>query len=99
MPNDGAAATEPLRPNVLAGLRLDELLHGVQERLAEIVQIRDRMQGLLDAVLAVASGLELDATLRRRRLAGRPHGAAGRACKRHGPRCCAVCPDRSGPSR
>jgi signal transduction histidine kinase len=53
------------RPNVLAGLRLDELLHGVQVRLAEIVQIRDRMQGLLDAVLAVASGLELDATLQR----------------------------------
>jgi signal transduction histidine kinase len=53
------------RPNVMAGLRLDELLHGVQERLAEIVQIRDQMQGLLDAVLAVASGLELDATLRR----------------------------------
>jgi hypothetical protein len=45
MPNDGAAATKPLRPNVLAGLRLDELLHGVQERLAEIVRIRDRMQG------------------------------------------------------
>jgi signal transduction histidine kinase len=53
------------RPNVVAGLRLDELLHGVQERLAEIVQIRDQMQGLLDAVLAVASGLELDATLQR----------------------------------
>ncbi|TWF75146.1 histidine kinase/DNA gyrase B/HSP90-like ATPase [Pseudonocardia hierapolitana] len=53
------------RLNVLAGLRLDELLHGVQERLAEIVQIRDQMQGLLDSVLAVASGLELDATLQR----------------------------------
>ncbi|GAA5134672.1 hypothetical protein GCM10023320_62880 [Pseudonocardia adelaidensis] len=39
------------------------LLHGVQEQLAEIEQIRDRMQSLLDAVLAVASGLELDATL------------------------------------
>jgi signal transduction histidine kinase len=52
-------------PNVLAGLRLDELLHGVQERLEEIVQIRDRMQGLLDAVLAIGSGLELDATLQR----------------------------------
>jgi signal transduction histidine kinase len=53
------------RSNVLSGLRLDELLHGVQERLTEIVQIRDQMQGLLDAVLAVASGLELDATLQR----------------------------------
>jgi signal transduction histidine kinase len=49
----------------MAGLRLDELLQGVQERLAEIVRMQDRMRGLLDAVLAVASGLELDATLRR----------------------------------
>jgi len=66
MPNDGgAAAAEQPHPNVLSGLRLDELLHGVQERLAEIVQMRDQMQGLLDAVLAVASGLELDATLGR----------------------------------
>ncbi len=66
MPVDGGGIqVERPRPNVLAGLRLDELLHGVQERLAEIVQIRDQMQGLLDAVLAVASGLELDATLRR----------------------------------
>jgi GAF domain-containing protein len=66
MPNEDAdSAGNRLRPNVLAGLRLDELLRGVQERLAEIVQLRDHMQGLLDAVLAVASGLELDATLRR----------------------------------
>ena len=62
MPEDDPARS---RPNVLAGLRLDELLHEVQERLAEIVQIRDRMQGLLDAVFAVAAGLELDATLQR----------------------------------
>ena len=51
--------------NVQSGLRLDELLREVQERLAEVVATRDRMQGLLDAVLAVASGLELEATLRR----------------------------------
>jgi signal transduction histidine kinase len=51
--------------NALAGLRLDELLRGVQERLTEIVGLRDHMQGLLDAVLAVGAGLELDATLRR----------------------------------
>jgi signal transduction histidine kinase len=52
-------------PNLLSGLRLDELLREVQDRMAEIVATRDRMQGLLDAVLAVATGLELDATLRR----------------------------------
>jgi signal transduction histidine kinase len=50
---------------VLAGLRLDELLGEVQERLGQIVSARDRMQSLLDAVLAVATGLELEATLRR----------------------------------
>ena len=51
-------------PNVLSGLRLDELLCEVQERLTEIVATRDRMQSLLDAVLAVAAGLELDTLLR-----------------------------------
>jgi signal transduction histidine kinase len=50
---------------VESGLRLEELLREVQERLAEVVATRGRMQGLLDAVLAVASGLELEATLRR----------------------------------
>ncbi len=49
----------------LAGLRLDELLHEVRDRIGEIVRTRDRLQGLLDAVLAVASGLELDSTLQR----------------------------------
>ena len=51
--------------NVQSGLRLDELLREVQGRLAEVVATRGRMQGLLDAVLAVASGVELEATLRR----------------------------------
>jgi len=54
-----------LMSNVQSGLRLDELLREVQQRLAEVVATRGRMQGLLDAVLAVASGLELEATLRR----------------------------------
>ena len=54
-----------LMSNVQSGLRLDELLREVQERVAEVVATRGRMQGLLDAVLAVASGLELEATLRR----------------------------------
>jgi signal transduction histidine kinase len=62
---DAEPGEQDRRATVLSGLRLDELLRGVQVRLAEIVQIRDQMQGLLDAVLAVASGLELDATLRR----------------------------------
>ncbi|PXY30111.1 histidine kinase [Prauserella sp. PE36] len=69
MPTDSAPSgdTGGRKPeaSALAGLRLDELLHEVQERLAEIVRTRDRLQGLLDAVLAVATGLELDSTLQR----------------------------------
>jgi signal transduction histidine kinase len=49
----------------VAGLRLDELLGEVQDRLTEIGRTRDRLQGLLDAVLAVGAGLELDGTLQR----------------------------------
>lgn len=49
----------------LSGLRLDELVREVQDRLTEIVKTRDRLQGLLDAVIAVGAGLELDSTLQR----------------------------------
>lgn len=49
----------------LAGLRLDELLSELQERLTEITKTRDRLQGLLDAVVAVGAGLELEGTLQR----------------------------------
>ncbi|ATE53502.1 GAF domain-containing sensor histidine kinase [Actinosynnema pretiosum] len=50
---------------LLAGLRLDELLEEMRERLTEIGSTRDKMQRLLDAVLAVGTGLELDSTLQR----------------------------------
>jgi signal transduction histidine kinase len=49
----------------LAGLRLDELLSELQDRLNEIGKTRDRLQGLLDAVVAVGTGLELAGTLQR----------------------------------
>ncbi|EID56067.1 GAF domain-containing protein [Saccharomonospora xinjiangensis] len=49
----------------LAGLKLDELLAGVQARLTEISRTSDRLQSLLDAVLAVSAQLEFDTTLRR----------------------------------
>ncbi|MFI7117403.1 GAF domain-containing protein [Amycolatopsis sp. NPDC049868] len=66
MPSEPSKADEaPPSAAVLTGLRLDELLHEVQERLSEIIKTRDRLQGLLDAVLAVATGLELDSTLQR----------------------------------
>ncbi|EHK83956.1 histidine kinase with GAF domain-containing protein [Saccharomonospora azurea SZMC 14600] len=49
----------------LSKLKLDELLAGVQSRLTEISRTSDRLQALLDAVLAVSGQLELDVTLRR----------------------------------
>ena len=55
----------PTMGGLLSGLRLDELLREVQDRLAEIMATRDRMQGLLDAFLSVGTGLELDVTLQR----------------------------------
>jgi signal transduction histidine kinase len=60
----GGTAAAPVTVG-LGGLRLDELLKEVQDRLAEIVKTRDRLEGLLDAVMAVGAGLELDSTLRR----------------------------------
>ncbi|HWO65935.1 MAG TPA: GAF domain-containing protein [Umezawaea sp.] len=49
----------------LKALRLDDLLGEVRERLAEIAASRDRTRSLVDAVVAVGSGLELDSTLQR----------------------------------
>jgi len=49
----------------LSQLRLRELLGEVQDRVEQLVSSRDQMDGLLEAMLAVAGGLELDATLRR----------------------------------
>ncbi|WP_258341121.1 sensor histidine kinase [Saccharopolyspora gregorii] len=51
--------------STLGDLRLDELLGELQERLARVISTRDRMQDLLDAVLAIGTELELDTTLHR----------------------------------
>ncbi|WP_006245617.1 GAF domain-containing sensor histidine kinase [Mycolicibacterium tusciae] len=59
-PDRGA---RPLR-ETLSQLRLRELLSEVQDRIGQIVEGRDRLDGLVDAMLVIASGLELDATLR-----------------------------------
>lgn len=48
----------------LSQLRLRELLLEVQDRIEQIVEARDRLDGLIDAILAITSGLKLDATLR-----------------------------------
>ncbi|MEW2503725.1 MULTISPECIES: GAF domain-containing sensor histidine kinase [unclassified Amycolatopsis] len=49
----------------LSQLHLRETLRDLQERIEVLIGTRDKMDGLLDAVLSVASGLELDTTLQR----------------------------------
>ena len=50
---------------LLPQLRLDDLLAELQSRLEAVLAARDRMHGLLEAVVAIGSGLELEAMLRR----------------------------------
>lgn len=53
----------PLR-ETLSQLRLRELLTEVQDRVEQIVEGGNRIDGLVEAMLAVTSGLDLDVTLR-----------------------------------
>jgi signal transduction histidine kinase len=53
------------RPELLPQLRLDELLGELQARLQAVLATRDQMRGLLQAVVAISSGLDLASTLRR----------------------------------
>jgi signal transduction histidine kinase len=53
------------RPELLPSLKLDELLGELQARLQIVLATRDRMRGLLEAVVAIGSGLDLESTLRR----------------------------------
>ncbi|MBX8688757.1 GAF domain-containing protein [Mycobacterium sp. 20091114027_K0903767] len=59
---DDEQRTPPLR-DTLSQLRLRELLTEVQERVEEIITGRDRIDGLVEAMLAVTSGLDLEVTL------------------------------------
>src|SRR6201988_3935584 len=71
---DDCAVTDPVESGVetsmpplretLSQLRLRELLMEVQDRVEKIVEGRDRLDGLLEAMLVVTSGLELDEKLR-----------------------------------
>jgi two-component system, NarL family, sensor histidine kinase DevS len=58
-----AGGAHPLR-DTLSQLRLRELLAEVQERITQIVEGRDRLDGLVEAMLVVTSDLDLDTTLR-----------------------------------
>ncbi|WP_198407529.1 sensor histidine kinase [Nocardia terpenica] len=50
--------------DTLSQLRLRELLAEVRARVDQIIDARDRVDGLVEAMLTVTSGLELDHTLR-----------------------------------
>jgi signal transduction histidine kinase len=50
---------------LLPHLQLDDLLAELQSRLQVVLATRDRMHGLLEAVVAIGSGLDLESTLRR----------------------------------
>ncbi|EWM10188.1 GAF domain-containing protein [Kutzneria sp. 744] len=49
----------------LSRLRLNELVAELSEHVAELATAKSQVQGLLDAVMAVSTGLDLDATLDR----------------------------------
>ena len=53
------------RPALLPQLQLDELLSELQNRLKTARGTRDRMRRLLEAVVGIGSGLDLESTLRR----------------------------------
>lgn len=60
-PDKGAM---PQLRDTLSQLRLRELLVEVQDRIEQIIKGRDRLDGLVEAMLAVTSELDLDAALR-----------------------------------
>jgi signal transduction histidine kinase len=60
---DPVGGAHPLR-DTLSQLRLRELLAEVQERITQIVEGRERLDGLVEAMLVVTSDLDLDTTLR-----------------------------------
>ena len=57
----GPGSGRPLLPH----LQLDELLGELQSRVQAVMTTRDRMNGLLEAVVAIGSDLDLEAMLRR----------------------------------
>jgi hypothetical protein len=67
---------------VLGHLHLHELLNEVRARVSEIIELRDRLDRLVESILMVASDLDLDETVRRIvheavELTGARYGALG----------------------
>ncbi|MFI5719544.1 GAF domain-containing protein [Nocardia sp. NPDC051750] len=58
------AGARPPVTEALSQLRLHELLDEVQDRITQIVDVRDRMDRLIEAMLSITTGLDLDETLR-----------------------------------
>ncbi|MFE3445174.1 GAF domain-containing protein [Nocardia sp. NPDC059180] len=67
MDGPSAGSSQNGRPPVietLAQSRLRELLVEVQDRISEIIGVRDQMDRLIEAMLVITAGLDLDNTLR-----------------------------------
>ncbi|MGH8825951.1 MAG: sensor histidine kinase, partial [Jiangellaceae bacterium] len=87
MRTDDPDGTPPIPPPVVSGggtdrAELDDLLKQLLDRIGEVVATQDRLRGLLDAVISVASELSLSAVLDRIvqaacQLAGARYGALG----------------------
>src|ERR1700738_2001561 len=76
----GEALVVGLSP--LSGVRLDELLAELLDRVGDVVTSRERLRALLDAVVGMSTDLDLRSTLRRIvaaacRLSGARYGALG----------------------
>ena len=66
-PSAGGNGTNTPQPILSrdTGLRLDELLHGLQEHLQYVITARDRLHRLLEAVMVIGSDLSLGVVLRK----------------------------------
>ena len=63
--SDAVPAASPLGLTPLPRLHLDELLHEMLDRVGEVVDSRERLRALLDAVVGIGTDLDLRPTLER----------------------------------
>jgi signal transduction histidine kinase len=62
---EASVEDETASPHLRTHLHLDELLSELQTQLQTVIGTRDRVHSLLDAVLAIGTGLDLQTVLRR----------------------------------